>query len=241
VTYPSSNGGHPLADLDPEPWELDALAGVMAELDAEGWPEDGPTEDDGPWDDEAQLANAYGTDEDQLAAIGGMIDLAHLTEQQRLAEDELELPARAEDRTAWLLDRVARHTYTEHPVFRDPTDLANGEPGYGCGIYDEHGRCAARFHLSTCLETVRGSAASGSHEAASRWKDTLLANTATAVELATAHRYTEGVDDWLADPGPADVGTLAEMRKILGIGGRAGAPQPMRPAVQITPQELGVY
>jgi hypothetical protein len=193
-----------LFDLQPTDAELDALDEVLAEVygEADGLDYGGDDEDlDGPWHDQAELANAYSTPEDQLAAIGGMIDLAQLTEAQRIEEDAEPLPVKAEDRIAHLMDRASRHTYTPPAAFRDATDLANGDPGYGCGIYDaDTGRCTARYHSGTCIETTRQSAATSDHEAASQWKDTLMASTATAVELATAHRYTEGVDDWLADP-----------------------------------------
>ena len=52
MTYPSSNGGHPLADLDPTDAELDALAEVMAELGDYPPGYEPPDDDDGPWDDE---------------------------------------------------------------------------------------------------------------------------------------------------------------------------------------------
>jgi hypothetical protein len=237
--------GSPFADLDPTPDELAALAEVMAELgDYPPGYDPPPDEDLGPWDDGlGGPALAYEMD---LAAdpaeIGALLDLANTQDAQRLAEDELELPVKAEDRIAHLLDRASRHTYTPPAAFRDATDLANGDPGYGCGIYDaDTGRCTARYHLSTCMETVRGSAATGNHEAASRFKDALLASTATAVELATAHRYTEGVDDWLADPGPTDQPVYQAMREVLGLSGRQHRPEPMRPAAQITPAELGVF
>jgi hypothetical protein len=223
-----------LAGLDPSPDELADLADVLAEMDI--YPVELYSGDEDQ-DDAAGLAYEYGDGAD-LESIGAVVDLANLTEQQRLAEDELELPARAEDRTAWLLDRVARHTYTPPDYYRDPTDLAGGDPGYGCGIYDtETGRCSARYHQATCIETTRQSAATSDHEAVSQFRDVLMAGTRTAVELA--NRTGPGFDDLREDPGPADVETLAEMRRILGIGGRAGAPQPMRAAVTITPAELG--
>ena len=140
---------------------------------------------------------------------------------------------------AHLIDRASRGTYTEHPAFRAAADLANGEPIHGCGPLDEFGRCGSQFHSAYCFETVRTSAATGNHEAASQWRDALLSNTRTAIELAS--RTGPDFDDLLEDPGPHDQATYQRMRELMGISGRTGQPRPMRPAVQITPQELGIF
>jgi hypothetical protein len=178
-------------------------------------------------------------DHDQLAQIGETLDLSYATGATRLAEDAEPLPRRAEDRIARLLDRASAGTYTPPSYFRDPTDLANGDPVHGCGPLDEFGRCGARFHDAYCFETVRTSAATSSHEAASQWKEQLLSNTATATELAS--RTGPGFDDLLEDPGPRDQATYQRMRELLGLSGKQSRPRPMRPAVTVTPQEMGIY
>jgi hypothetical protein len=144
---------HPLADLDPTEAEIAVLNEVLGELG--GYPPgyEPPDDDDpgdGPWHDSPALAYEYGEDAD-LAEIGGMIDLAHYSEQQRLEEDAEPLPRKAEDRMTHLIDRASRGTYTEHPAFRAAADLANGEPIHGCGPLDEFGRCGSQFHAPTAL------------------------------------------------------------------------------------------
>jgi hypothetical protein len=135
----------PLAGLDATPEELDILANVMAEVG--DWP---PAYDGGDlppgWDDEidelaneygldpymgepVDLAAAYATEADSLAELGGMIDLAHATEATRLAEDQLPLPRRAEDRMAQLLARIERGTYTLPAYFRGARRPGQRGPG----------------------------------------------------------------------------------------------------------------
>jgi hypothetical protein len=175
----------------------------------------------------------------QLAEIGAVVDLAHLTEQQRLAEDDEPLPRKAEDRTAHLIDRIGRGTYTPPQMFREADDLSNGEPISGCGIVDEFNRCSARFHDSGCVEVLRSSASSGSHEAVSQFKDVLMANTRTAIELAT--RTGPDFDDLLEDPGPTDQPTYQAMREVLGLSGKQSRPQPARRPATVTPGQLGIF
>jgi hypothetical protein len=67
----------------------------------------------------------------------------------------------------------------------------------------------------------------------------LLSNTRTAIELAS--RTGPDFDDLLTEPGPTDVPTYQTMREVLGLSGRSHRPQPVRPAVQITPRQLGIY
>src|SRR5215475_12054787 len=69
---------------------------------------------------------------------GGAVDAGVV---RRQAEDGVLLPRRTEDRMPWLLDRVARQTYTRPAMHQLP------EPSYGCGeVHDEYGRCRSRFH-----------------------------------------------------------------------------------------------
>jgi hypothetical protein len=229
------NLGGPLSDLDPTEAELDTLDEVLAELD--GYP---GGEDDGPWHDEAGLANdgldsyelAAEVQAEQLAAIGATIDLAYETERTRAAEDLQPLPRKAEDRTAHLLARIGRGTYTPGGYFRDPDDVANaGEDApYGCGLIDaETGRCGARYHSAHCIETVRSSAATGNEEAAHAWRGALLSSTETATELANARRYQGAWEDLLDADTPTDTDSYQAMREILGLSGPGGGPLPMRP------------
>ena len=106
MTCSHPNGGHPLADLDPTPGELDTLAGVMAEVygdggldvtgpprpdpDQPGMPGDGG-EDDSPWHDEAGLAYELELAGDP-AGVGYLLDMASAADAQRLAEGEQPLP-----------------------------------------------------------------------------------------------------------------------------------------------------
>ena len=214
----------PLAGLDATPAEREALAEALAELGEIPPGGYGGGELPPGWDDEVdELANEYGLDPGglDLAAdpYGYMqaVELANAAEAQRLAEDELELPVRVEDRIAHLIGRIDRGTYTPHPVLRDPDDLSNGTgPGYGCGqIYDpESGRCTARFHQAACIETVRTSAATGNHEAASQYRDALRRGTPAMAGVLLSNA------EWPQEPDhPADTPTYREMRRILGLGG----------------------
>ena len=81
-------------------------------------------------------------------------------------------------------------------------------------FYDEFGRCGARYHTNPgCIETVRSSAATGTHEAASQWNDALLAGTPGMAGILLANaEYPEPPDR------PADLSTYHQMRSILGLG-----------------------
>ena len=107
-------------------------------------------------------------------------------------------------------------------------------------MVDEFGRCSARFHGAHCIQTVRGSAATGNEEAAHAWRGALLSNTTTTIELASAQRTGPDWDDQLAPDTPADLDTYTEMRKILGITGLASGPQAMRPVRRSCAGELGL-
>jgi hypothetical protein len=212
MTHP--NGSSAYADLGPTQAELDTLDQVIQEVLAGELGALPGDDEDGPWHDQAALAG-YASDR---------IDLAYASEQQRQAEDGLPLPRLAEDRIEILLSRASRGTYTPPPVFREPG------PSHGCGTVDEFGRCSARYHQGHCMETLRGSAATGDHTAARAWSQALLSNpSAAGVTLARAD--LQSWDD-LLDPGtgPTDTETLAVMRRQLGITGKADLPPRADPA-----------
>jgi hypothetical protein len=255
MTYAHPNGGGPFADLLPSEDELQALAEVMAELDGippDYLPGEDGGEDDGPWHDQLGMASDDGPDPyelaaevqvEQLAAIGATVDLAYETERTRAAEDLQPLPRKAEDRTAHLLARIGRGTYTPGGYFRDPDDLANAgdDAPYGCGLIDqETGRCAARYHDAGCTEVLRASAATGDEEAAHAWRGLLMSNTESAIELAASRRYADSWEDLLDAGTPTDLNSYTEMRRILGLTGPASGPQPMRPVRGSYADELGM-
>jgi hypothetical protein len=214
------NGQHRLADLQPSEAELAELADVMAEIEAE----EALPDDYGPWDDSADLSNVY----DYSGAFAA-VDAAGEAEAQRLAEDveaALERRPSFQTRMDRALDRIGRGTYTTPAYYREP------EPSYGCGQgYDDFGRCAARFHQASCLETARGEAATGSARAVEAWNHTLLANQEAApIDLAAPALDTSWEDLLGPDGGPgapADLETLNAMREMLGISSRE-LPNPAR-------------
>ena len=72
------------------------------------------------------------------------------------------------------------------------------------------------------------------------WRSVVLAHDGrevSSIELAT--RTGPGFDDLLESGEPADSATYYELRKILGLQGKAG-PAYLRAAPQITRQELGI-
>jgi hypothetical protein len=142
------------------------------------------------------------------------------------AEDSLPLPDRSEDRWAHLLDRVERGTFLPPAFYREP-----GRE-YGCGqIYDDFGRCSARYHGATCMQADSAAAAVGGGESTGAWVRTLRrgAQVTTAAVLAN-----ETVEDLLGPEGPADTETLQKMRKILGITGKADLPDRPDPSIYST-------
>lgn len=214
--------GYGLAGLDATDAELADLADVLTELgDADGLGEmydDGPADPDGyELEDalaaeveaaEAELSNS-GYDLSQLADVGATIDLSTATAAQRHAEDAQGMPAETEARTAHLLSRVERGTYTppQH-------DDASGS----CGPRDDFGRCAARYHDAGCLTVLAAEAANGSAESALAWRQQLLSNHGSTRALQLANEQLAVQDE---SAGAAIVRSSAAyqgMRGILGIG-----------------------
>ena len=214
-----------LADLSPTDAELADLADVMMDLgDVDGLAElfsemdgadpgsylDGYTDPDLQAEldaAEAELANAgY-----ELASLDLSQPLPNLAaaDAARYAEDAAGMPWASEDRTAYLLDRIERGTYTPG------ADLSNAS--HGCGPLDDFGRCSSRFHDALCFETARGEAATGSAVAIEAWRDTLLSGHQAASAVQLANEQLAGAADAAASQ-VHDQGTYAAMRGILGLG-----------------------
>ena len=221
-----------LADLDPDPWELDQLDEVMAETDAEGpdYGYDGdpdPGDDLGPWDDSAA----------RLAEIGDTLGQAYATDAQRAAEDAedtamLMLRPSAEDKLARARQRIEAGTYTPPPSARAARD-AEGMFSVSCGeAVDATGRCASRYHRAGCHTVTEAAAATGSADEARAWNATLR-GMVTGADVAQAAAEREaglaspshpqpggGLDTWAellsapADLGPAD----AHQRMLAELG-----------------------
>ena len=179
----ASGGLYDLSALDPD---------LQAELDAA----------------EAELA-AAGYALGSLPAGQPLPDLG-AAEAQRLAEDAQGMPMDTEARTAYLLGRIERGTYTPP----QPADDA----AHGCGPLDDFGRCSARFHDAYCFETARGEAVNGaSPEAMDAWRGALLSGhqAAAALQLANGQLAAQTA---AAASRVHDTGTYQAMRAVLGLG-----------------------
>jgi hypothetical protein len=208
MTYP--NGSSAYADLLPTEQEMADLEQVIGEVLGEELGEL-PDGDYGPW-------------RDDLSQIGAAVDMSVAAEHQRVIENAEPLPRRSEDRTEWLLSRATRGTLTPPTMYRAPLDLSQSS---ACDAHrDEFGRCGARFHQATCMETVRGEAATGTAQAVQAWNQVLMSNPSSA-DVTLARADLQRWED-LLDPGtgPADTETLSYMRRQLGIGGKTLPPRP---------------
>jgi hypothetical protein len=132
-----------------------------------------------------------------LHEVNAVLDRALTAERIRQAEDSLPMPAEAEARLSYLLDRCARGTYTpssyqmanpasgaaaalaRHRWANAQPDYANAViPGSPCGVTDATGRCGARYHEHGCNsmatpEIAQTLAAGGAYQrlAATPWLD----------------------------------------------------------------------
>jgi hypothetical protein len=164
MTYSHPNGGGPFADLLPTETELAIVDEVLAEVAVEdpggSWdpPDDG---DEGPWDDQAQLA--YDLDAASALELAGIDPLeyddlmrcASTLELARQSEDEQDAERAAgprhrrysaEERLSRALSRIETGTFTPGLPYRDQADLSNTSAPYGCGeLYDEFGRCSSAY------------------------------------------------------------------------------------------------
>jgi hypothetical protein len=170
VTYPD------YADLDPSEWELEQLAEVEAEVEAEGYGGDEP--DDGSWHNVAT----------RLGEIGAQVDDTYARNATRIGEDivaAIERRPKDEQRLASAMRRIEAGTYTEPEFFRGEAAAAAARDPFGryaaaCGAIDDYGRCASRYHAPSCHTVTEGAAATSTPEAVNAWNDVLSGYTPPA-------------------------------------------------------------